>query len=470
MRRKLSSYHEKFIMRANKNFPLILFFLLLVVAPLSSADTSLASQKPEMRRSTPKDTTQRKVYLEHADEVAGGEMIAPVPRGGKGFLERVRSAFGNVKFVEATTTVKCDTATEFLTSRKIRLAGNVVILRDTVTVKGDEGYYYPDERHSELDRNVSLSDQKVLLNSRHGEYFSDEQRGVFTQNVSLEDKKSTLFCDSLVYLRRLAHSTAVKNVRLLSHDDNTVITGGYAEHFNQKRFSFIEDSPALTKVDSSKNGFADTLLILSRRMEAYRNPLDSARHINIIDSVRIWRGLLVAKAQNARYLIDEKKIILTGKPIIWFENTEATGDSIEVKLKKTTSGRILVQKIFFFTDSFLASKDSLGAAKQKFNQLSGMNMVMTFDDSLRLTRTDVYRQARSLYYLYDKTTPNGANYSSGDQINIFFEQNRVAKIKVTGGVEGVQYPEQMVTTKDLNLPNFKWRASEKPIRPKGQDF
>ncbi|ACF13260.1 hypothetical protein Ctha_0792 [Chloroherpeton thalassium ATCC 35110] len=451
-------------MRISKKVPLILFFCLLLFGQFSPVGLLASDKNPA---SAPKDSSsQKKVYLEYADEVAGGEMIAPVARGEKGFLEPVRSAFGHVKFVETTTTVECDTATEFLTSRKIRLAGHVVIVRDTVIVKGDEGYYYPDERHSELERNVSLYDKKVLLNSRHGEYFSDEQRGIFTEKVSLEDKKSTLFCDSLVYLRRQAHSTAVGNVRLLSHDDNSVITGGYAEHFNQKMFSFIEESPVLTKLDTAKNGQVDTLLILARRMEAYRNPRDSARRINLIDSVRIWRGHLVAKSKRAKYMIDEKKIILTGKPIIWFENTEATGDSIEVKLKKTNAGRVLVEKIFFYTDSFLASKDSLGGALKKFNQLSGINMVMTFDDSLRLTRTDVYQQARSLYYLYDKETPNGANYSSGDEINIFFEQNQVARIKITGGVEGVQYPEQTVITKDLNLPNFKWRASEKPVRPK----
>ncbi len=431
----------------------LLFFLNIYTCPFSGHPKLHGMQ-------TKPDTTQRKVYLEYADEVAGGEKS--YLQSGKLVSERIRSARGNVRFRDQTTTVTCDTATEYLDSRKIHLIGRVVITRDTVIIKGHEGFYYPDLQLSVLDSNVSLSDQKVLLNSSFGKYYSSEQRGVFSKDVELIDKETIIFCDSLIYFRRQDHSIAINNVRIINDADNTIITGGYGEHFNKLKHSFIEKQPVLKQIESSGENQTDTLVIKSRRMDAFRNPADSLQRIEITDSVRIWRGSLTAKAVEAVYLLNQKQIILTGDPLIWYENTQVSGDSIAIQLVESEGEKNRIDKIYIYNQAFLCSADS--NSTQKFDQLSGTDMILTFDEASRLLRTDVYRQARSLYYLYDKETPSGANLSSGDEITISFLDNKVDRIKIKGGVEGKQFPEWMLRNQDLNLPHFKWRIDEKPIR------
>lgn len=136
----------------------------------ASAQTQ-PSSKPTAAQDTVKLVT---VILERADEVSGGEFLdstfSPPLR------EEFRSAIGNVLFRESTTTVECDTALQYLTTRKIRVVSNVKIVRDTVTITGYEGFYFPDERRSELKKDVTLSDTKVLLKSDSGIYFSNERR------------------------------------------------------------------------------------------------------------------------------------------------------------------------------------------------------------------------------------------------------------------------------------------------------
>lgn len=417
-------------------------------------------------QNTPADTTQKKVYLEHANEIRGGQVTYRTSRKSPPGTESIRSAIGNVLFVETTTTVECDTATEYLKSRKIRVAGNVKIVRDTVTVQGHEGFYFPDARRSELHKNVSLTDQKVVLKSNHGTYFSDEQRGVFTGKVSLTDGPNTVYSDSLIYLRPESRSIVIKHVRILNHEDHVSITGGYAEHFNDRQYSFIEKNPQLVKIDTSDSGQKDTLIIRARRMEAYRSALDTARRIVMTDSVQIWRGSLTAKSKNAVYLIDKKKIILMGDPLVWHEETQASGDSMVVQIKESMSGKNSIDKIYIYKNAFIASKDTANIQGKKFNQISGIDIVISFDDSSKIRRTDVYRQARSLYHMYDKQKPTGANYSTGDEINIFFEDNTASRIKIKSGVEGEQYPEWMLQVRNTSLPGFRWRISEKPIKPK----
>ncbi|NTV46168.1 MAG: hypothetical protein HGB11_06530 [Chlorobiales bacterium] len=442
--------------------PVLFFIFSLLAVPgwFSFASATIGQPKPAAP-----DTTQKKVFLDHANEIRGGQAVWRTSRKSPPVTEATRSAIGDVRFIETTTTVECDTATEYLKSRKIRVAGNVKIVRDTVTIRGREGFYFPDVRRSELHKSVSLTDQKVILKSNHGNYFSDEQRGVFTGKVSLTDGPSTVYSDSLIYFRPESRSVVINRVRILNREDNVVITGGYAEHFNERQYSFIEQKPMLIKTDTSSTGKKDTLIIRARRMEAFRSQQDTARRILMTDSVRIWRGNLSAKSKNAIYLIDQKKIILIGDPLVWYEETQASGDSMVVKIKESSAGKNAIDKIFIYKNSFLISKDTTGGASKKFNQLSGANIAISFDDSSKIQRTDVYRQARSLYHLYDKEKPSGANYSTGDEINIFFKNNSASRIKIKSGVEGEQYPEWLLQSRNVSLPGFKWRRSEKPVKP-----
>jgi lipopolysaccharide export system protein LptA len=411
---------------------------------------------------TSADTAQKVVVLERANEIRGGEALNPKTDSTQAFLEPARFAIGQARFVEATTTLDCDTAIQFLESRKIRLAGRILIVRDSVAIRGDEGFYFPDLRKSILERNVSLTDQIVLLNSQKGVYFSDAKQAFFSQNVSLKDTSNTIFSDSLAYFRAEARAVAVGSIRLTNPTDNIIITGGYGEHFTREKRSFIIEQPVLVKIDTSRSLQIDTLIIRSLRMDAFRNEQDSLPRIDISDSVRIRKGELLARSNKARYLLREKLIALYENPIVWFGKTQLTGDSIIVQLKEVDR-RNRVDKMFIFRQSFLASKDSADFSERKFNQVSGEDMIITFNDSAQIERAEVFRQSRSLYYTYDEGKPKGANLASGDEIVILFQNNQIQTITFRGGVEGLQYPERFIN-RIQNLPNFRWRELEKPLK------
>lgn len=412
------------------------------------------------RAQTAPDTASRVVILERANEISGGSILIPPTKTTPATTEEIRVASGNVRFVESNTTVECDTATQFLQSRKIRLVGNIVISRDTVVIRGEEGFYFPDERKSVLEKNVSLSDQKILLNSQKGLYLSDIKTAYFSQKVSLKDSANLIFSDSLVYFRDVARAIAIGNVVVTNASDNVVITGGYGEHFANERRSFIEQNPVLTKIDTASTGEIDTLVIRAKRMDAFRSERDTLPRIDIVDSARIKRGALRARAGKARYLLRDNVILLYDNPIVWHDQNQLTGDSIAVKLRED-GRRNRIDTMFIFRRAFLASKDSLDGLGRKFNQISGEQMIIAFNERSEIRRVNVYRQSRSLYYLYDEGKPKGANLASGDEIAIDFENNQIQSIVFRGAIEGAQYPERFID-RVPNLPNFQWRESEKP--------
>ncbi len=421
--------------------------LLLVLQPLYSQSLS--------------DTAQRIVILERANEISSGTFFSPQTQNSPASSEPIRIVSGNVRFTESTTTVDCDTAVQFLLSRKIRLVGNITIVRDTVSICGEEGFYFPDERKSVLEKNVRLTDQHVLLNSQKGLYFSDTKTAYFSENVSLKDTANFIFSDSLVYYCNEARAIVLGHVVVRNVTDNIVITGHYGEHFTNERRSFITENAVLTKIDTTSSGQVDTLFIRSRRMDAFRSPLDTLPRIDITDSVRIRRGALYARAHRARYLLQQKVILLYDNPIVWYENNQLTGDSIVVQLREDGQ-RNRIDKMFIYGRAFLASKDSLDKSDRKFNQVSGDKMVIMFNEHSQIQRADVFRQSRSLYYIFDNGNPNGANLTSGDEITVYFQNNQIQSITFRGAVEGIQYPERFIE-RIQNLPNFQWRASEKPI-------
>lgn len=408
---------------------------------------------------TPSDT-ERVVILERANEISTGVLTLPRTSTSPASTEAVRMAFGNVRFTEASTTVDCDTAVQFLQSRKIRLVGNILIVRDTVTIRGEEGFYFPDERKFVLETNVSLTDQHVLLNSQRGLYLSDAKTAYFSEKVSLKDPSHLIFSDSLVYFRNEARAIALGNVVVTNMTDNIIITGGYGEHFTNERRSFITENPVLTKIDTASSGLIDTLVIRAKRMDAFRNQQDTLPRVDILDSVRIRRGSLRARSQKARYLLQKQMILLYGSPIVWYEHAQLTGDSMVVELREEGK-RNRLDRMFIHRRAFFASKDSLDRLGKKFNQISGDSMVIAFNEHAQIERVDVFKQSRSLYHIFDDGTPKGANLTSGDEITIFFQNNRIQAITFRGAIEGAQYPERLIE-RVPNLPNFQWRESEKP--------
>ncbi|MBC8042913.1 MAG: hypothetical protein IAF08_05655 [Rhizobacter sp.] len=446
------------------NQRLTLTFVLWLFAALCTGQVN----PPVAIKSAPKNDSARTAVLEHADVFAGSTVTELPAPNLPPITEAVRIATGNVKFVDGSTTVECDSAVQYSLSKKIRVVGNVKIVRDTVTIRGREGFYYEQGRRSVLQDSVSLTDQSVILNSQSGTYFSDEQKAVFSQNVSMKDSANLVLSDSLIYYRALQKSVVIGRVRIRNFSDNVLITGGYAEHDIGRSYSFIEQRPVLTQIDTTNKGKSqpDSLVIRAMKMEAFRGKADTAKRVEITDSVRIRRGDLTARSGKAIYFTDQNELLLTGNAIVWYQDTQMTGDSVRVVLRQTSGPqgrRSRIDKIIVLRKAFMTSRDTLDRTGKKFNQLSGREkIVIAFDDSSRLQRAEVFAEARSVYYLYDGLDANGVNVASGDRIVIGFDSSRVSRIAIYKGVEGDTYPEAMATPDARNLPGFRWRASERP--------
>jgi len=385
------------------------------------------------------------VIIENADSLVG-----KVING-----EQTRELVGNVRIRQDNVRLSCDRAVEYQKSDRIVLTGNVVVIDDSVTMRAPRGVYHKDERRAEAFDDVRLEDGTLQLTALYGEYFIGPRIAFFRSRVTVRDTGSTLTADSLTYYRDERRSIARGRATVYNRAENVTILGNHVEHLAVQQFSRVTQRPVLMQLETGEGGRIDTLIVRCRVMEAYR---DSAKRLRAIDSVEIVRSELAARAGLAEFFTEGDSILLRRSPVVWYENTQVIGDSINVYLDHRTLRLVHVM------GSALAVSQADSLRPERFDQVTGETMKMHFVSKV-LDHIDVEKQATSIYHLYEDTTPNGLNKTSGDRILLSFDRGRINAIKILGGVEGQYYPENLVNghESEFALPDFLWRTDRPQI-------
>ncbi|MDH3252150.1 MAG: hypothetical protein OEM41_05115, partial [Ignavibacteria bacterium] len=299
----------------------------------------------------------RVVVIENADSLIGTVIDG----------EQAKILSGNVRIRQEAVRLSCDRAIQFVESGEVVLTGNLVVEEESLTLRAPRGIFHREGRRTEAFDRVVLDDGSVHLTAEYGEYHLDARRAFFRRRVVVRDTSSTLTADSLLYYRDERRSVAMGNVFMHLLEDNVSITGKRMLNYADSQFTVVTGDPRLVQVDTSAQGRSDTLVVRSRSMESYRDPI---RHLVAIDDVRIVRAELAARAGRASFFTEADSILLRTSPVIWYEQTQVTGDSIDVYLQD----RALRQVDVLGSAFALSRSDSLHP--ERYDQLSGNRMRM----------------------------------------------------------------------------------------------
>jgi lipopolysaccharide export system protein LptA len=182
---------------------------------------------------------------------------------------------------------------------------------------------------------------------------------------------------------------------------------------------------------------------------------------------RMFDNSLFGKAQRAVVNKATGQTWLYDQAIAWHEQQQISGDSILLHFTESGESRKKqsIDEIQVQGSAFFAAADTLSRSPVVYNQFGGKKMVIRLKEGSKIDGITVTGQAELLYYLYDEQQqPSGINYSSGDMIRMFFTGGTLNQIKVTGNVEGKQYPVRFRGDTSINLAKFAWRERENPFR------
>lgn len=406
--------------------------------------------------------------------------------------EMTREVIGNVVLRQGNVVITCNKAIQYLAKNNANLIGNVVVKQDTLTIETPEGFYYGNERIAESKAGVKLNDTKVILTAKNGTYYFNESRAYFTNNVRLYDTVSTLTCSRLTYLKNESKAIAVDNVKIqdslntiqsdsLVHfrdtkitfadhnvkirnaSNNVVIYGGHLEDYSKKKYTLVTINPLLIQLDTLDAKKIDTLVISSLKMESYN---DSSKRFIATDSVKVVRSEFASRNNLSVYYRNEDRILTykreneTAQPVFWFENTQLTGDSVNIFVKENR-----LQKVIAKNNGFVLSQNK--KYNLRYDQISG-DVITLYFDSTGINHVDVNGQVLSIYYNYDENSePNGLTKSSGQRAQINFKDQKVEEVRLYGSPASEYYPDNLVLGNELSftLPTFIIQR-ERPVKEK----
>ncbi|MFO7446650.1 MAG: OstA-like protein [Ignavibacteriaceae bacterium] len=436
--------------------------------------------------------------------VTGDSLIGHMSAG-----ESIREVYGNVVLTQGNVVITCNQAVQFISRNDAELIGNVVVKQDSLTITTSRGFYYGDERRAESANGVHLNDQKVILTAKTGEYYFNEDRAFFRDSVNLYDTTTTLTSDSLTYFKNENRVVAVNNVKIvdssnvieadsLQHfrdtritfaDDNVKITslennvmifGDHLEDYAQRYYTLINENPLLMQIDTTyadtvrydtlgnaidtvRTSELDTLIIKSLKMEAYR---DSVNIFKAADSVRIVRAEFASKNDFTVYYRDEEKIITekvtaeSVQPVLWFENSQLTGDSVTIFLRDNR-----IQLLEMDNNAFILSQSEI--FRSRYDQISGERIKIIFDDD-GINSTEVEGTVYSIYYLYEEEEPNGLIKATSQSAIIKLSEKKVSEVRLYGSPKSEYYPENQVEGEEETFTLPGYRIS--PGRPVKEDL
>ena len=415
-----------------------------------------------------------------------------------------REVYGNVILTQGNVTIKCNKAIQDIAANNAELIGNVVATQNNITITTPRGFYYGNQRKSWSNSGIKLDDKKVILTADKGEYYFDEDRAYFQHHVKLYDTVTTMTSVEMTYFQQENRMVAVNNVKIIDKENdidadtvdylryervaiadghvklfnranNLTIYGDHIEDYAKNVYTLANRNPLLIQFDTvlveksdtlnnevirRKIPTIDTLVIRSKKMQAYRGDINT---FIATDSVELVRNDFSSKNNRTIYYKSDDKIITykitptEPQPILWQANSQLTGDSTTIHLEKNK-----IKKLDVKGAAFILSINKI--YNERKDQIAGDFLSILFDSS-KIKRTDVTGNVYSMYYMYDRNEPNGIAKSSSQKAAILFNNNQVSQVRLYGTPNSEYYPENLVSGKEpsFTLPQYIY-YDNRPIK------
>lgn len=370
---------------------------------------------------------------------------------------------GGVTLKDPNATIRADNGIYFFQEAKAIFKGDVIIVNEGYRITSQELTYLRNSEDSFAKGNVIVTSDSAIIKADNIDFYKTQGKTYALGNVIIESDSTIITADTSTNYSREKRSVASGNVKITSLNNNTQIFGNSIENFELKNYTILRGNTRLIQIESDSLKInRDTLLIYSDTMEAFRSLPDQyiAR-----SNVEIIRNEFSARCIEGIYYKEKETISLSGKPIVWQDLLQMTGDSIYAELPESRLQTIFIKKIPGDNSltSFVISGNRDEYFADRYDQISGDEIEINFKDD-RLDHIDVKDNSSSIYFLYEENKANGLNKVEGKDLYIYFgEDKKVSKIKVDTNPVGEYVPEQIISSTGLTLPGFDLR-NDKPVR------
>lgn len=370
----------------------------------------------------------------------------------------IREYLGNVIINQDDIRITCGYAKQFINSNNAFLKINVKVFQSGMTMSSEEMNYDGNKKIAKTTKAVEIIDDGTYLTAKIGTYFVDERLADFQGNVFIDNDTTLIISDKIKFYRDTDVSLAYGDANIKSKKENVYLLGDTLENYPQRNYSIVKGNTNLIQIDTSKlstTGIIDSLIITCDTLESFR---DSNQIYYFRNNVKIKRNNINAKSNLAIYDRGLEEFYFYDKPVIWFDNFQLFADTIIIK---TLDSKL--SKIRAYGNAISVNQDTL--YNDRFNQISGKYIEISVDNN-QISKITSEGISKSLYFLNNEESPEGADQKSADKIEIIFKDSEAENIHWIGKPNGVYIPEQILSgaIEKYNLPNLKWEEEKPQIK------
>ncbi len=419
-------------------------------------------------------------------------------------------AYGNVKIIEKDTITITGRKLVYEGNSKIaQMLGNAVYKDPSLTIESDAMQYDMLNNLASYSERGKLFDEVNTLTSDIGSYHTESKFAAFKDRVVLVNPEHTLYSDTLQYntVSKIAYIrgpstviskedssvfrfhegelntlqdvsvfgkgnietasyilegdtlfsddanrfySATSNVKLISKEENIIITGDLGQYWKDQGLTKVSGSPIMRKIMET-----DTLYVAADTLVSIDSKIIEERRILAYHQVKIFKQEMQGIADSIAYHSSDSIIYFYMDPVLWYNENQIEADSINMKL--VDGG---MDKMNLDVNCFLISKDTM---LQTFNQVKGREMTVYFKNN-QLDNAYVFGNGESVMFAADDKDNAliGLNKILCSSMTIRFKNGQFNNASFYTKPEASFIPPHEIKPPDKELSGFNWRKEERP--------
>ncbi|MBR4838767.1 MAG: hypothetical protein IK004_10140 [Bacteroidales bacterium] len=292
-------------------------------------------------------------------------------------------------------------------------------------------------------------DDNVLVGN-YGWYDAKNDVAFLDKGATLSNKGYSITSDSMFYDKKADFAKAMSNVFIEDTVNKAIIEGNYAEMLKKVGKSFVTDS-----VRARYFADKDTLYLHSDTLFFFMDTVEQkAERVLAYYNVRFYRRDIQGKCDSLSYYVADSTAKMRRDPIIWAENSQLRGDSINIVIANRA-----IDSVLLYPNGFIIQKDTI----EGFNQIKGKVMTAYFKKN-ELDHVFDDGNAETVYWLREEDgSIIGINVSQSTAMDITIRENQIVRIKYFKKTTETLYPIEKLKSGMEILKGFEWKEELRPV-------
>lgn len=379
-------------------------------------------------------------------------------------LERVPNTLSYTQWADIydnQSTLRSRQATYYMNEKEIKFHKNVVINSERTNVYSDTMTYNTKTDIATFfgPTNIITSDSTFIY-TELGWYSTKTEESVSYMQSQMTKKERLLQADTLLYNPNTKIGEGINNVFFEDTVQKAILTGqrAYINNKDSNSYTYLTIQPLLRQVNED-----DTLYLHADTLWVNHDTAMNVKEIYAYNDSKFFRTDIQGASDNMIFQMKDSLLNMLGRPIIWSEESQITGDTIIMNI-----GKKYIYSVDIFPKAFVI-QDADSLSENRYNQMYGKRMKAFFTKN-KLYLVEVYGNAQSIYYIWEeiKNQPDellGINVGTGSQMKIYISKNKINRITTLSNPIFFTDDEDKLSSEEKQLKGFEWRINERPISP-----